>query len=116
GGCGGSACLCGVPRREAGRVGEDLPADMQALLRLVSLGSGARNSVKIKVRQPLAELRVLPGDERERRAIHRFADQICEELNVKAVNVHDPANGPLLVPEVKPNMKSLGPKFGPQLR
>jgi len=111
-----SVHLCDFPQPESALIDEDLSADMQALLRLVSLGSAARNSVKIKVRQPLAELRILPGDERERRAIHRFADQICEELNVKAVNLHDPANGPLLVPEVKPNMKSLGPKFGPQLK
>jgi len=33
-----------------------LSADMEALLRLVSLGSAARNSVRIKVRQPLAEI------------------------------------------------------------
>src|SRR5205814_9156033 len=111
-----SVHLCDFPTPEPGLIDEDLSADMQSLLRLVSLGSAARNSVKIKVRQPLAELRVLPGDERERRAIQRFADQICEELNVKAVHLHDPANRPLLVAEVKPNMKSLGPKFGPQLK
>jgi isoleucyl-tRNA synthetase len=111
-----SVHLCDFPDPEPALIDEDLSADMQALLRLVSLGSAARNSVKIKVRQPLAELRVLPGDDRERRAIHRFADQICEELNVKAVNIHDAANGLLLVPEVKPNVKSLGPKFGPQLK
>ena len=37
---------------------------MDALLRLVSLGSAARNSVKIKVRQPLAELKVQPAESR----------------------------------------------------
>ena len=42
-------------------IDEDLSADMDALLRLVSLGSAARNSVKIKVRQPLAEMKVQPA-------------------------------------------------------
>src|SRR5262249_34701936 len=83
-----SVHLCDFPAPDPGLINLDLSADMQALLRLVSLGSAARNIVKIKVRQPLAELRVLPGDERERHAIQRFTDQICEELNVKALTIH----------------------------
>ncbi len=87
-----------------------LSTDMDALLRLVSLGSAARNQVKIKVRQPLAELKVQPGDDAERRAVDRFADQICEELNVKKVSLHDACTGPLLCLQLKPNPKNLGPK------
>jgi isoleucyl-tRNA synthetase len=60
---------------------------MNALLRLVSLGSAARNIAKIKVRQPLAEMRVRSDDQDVRRAIERFGDQICEELNVKKVSL-----------------------------
>jgi len=61
------------------------------LLRLVSLGSAARNSVRIKVRQPLAEIVIQPANDAERRAIQRFAEQISEELNIKKVSLHDPA-------------------------
>jgi isoleucyl-tRNA synthetase len=80
------------------------------------LGSAARNSVTIKVRQPLAEMRVQPGNERERRAVERFGDQICEELNIKVVKLHENPNEPLLTPEVKPNLKTLGPKFGAKIK
>ena len=83
---------------------------MDALLDLVSLGSAARNQVKIKVRQPLAEMKVQPGSDVERQAIARFADQICEELNIKKVTLHDPSAGPLLRLQLKPNPKNLGPK------
>jgi isoleucyl-tRNA synthetase len=89
---------------------------MAALLRLVSLGSAARNAVKIKVRQPLAELKVQPADERDRSAVERFADQIIDELNLKRVTLHDPSNGPLARPLVKLNMKSAGPKLGAKLK
>ena len=112
----GSVHLCVFPQANETLIDHDLSADMDALLRLVSLGSAARNSVKIKVRQPLAEMKVQPGDERERRAVERFADQLCEELNIKKVALHDPARGPLLHVMVKPNMKTLGPKFGPRLK
>jgi isoleucyl-tRNA synthetase len=104
------------PSADESLIDKDLSADMEALLRVVSLGSAARNSVKIKVRQPLAELKVQPADDRDRRAVARFGDQVCEELNVKKVSLHESSQGPLLRFEVKPNMKSLGPKFGPRLK
>ncbi len=111
-----SVHLCDYPAVDRTLIDEQLSSDTAALLRLVSLGSAARNAVKIKVRQPLAEMRVQPGTDSDRRAVERFADQICEELNVKKVTLHDPKNGPLLSLEVKPNMKTLGPKFGPRLK
>jgi isoleucyl-tRNA synthetase len=111
-----SVHLCDYPQVDESLIDAQLSADMDALLRLVSLGSAARDSVKIKRRQPLAELRVRPGTDAERRAVERFADQLRDELNVKQVTLHDPAAGPLLTPEVKPNAKALGPKFGPRLR
>jgi isoleucyl-tRNA synthetase len=48
--------------------------------------------------------------------VERFADQICEELNIKKVTLHDPKQGSFLRYEVKPNPKSLGPKFGSRLK
>ncbi len=111
-----SVHLCDFPAVDEGLIDAELSADMEALLRLVSLGSAARNSVKIKVRQPLAEMKVQPAEEGDRRAVERFADQITDELNVKKVTLHDPARGPLLCYEIKPNPKTLGPKFGAQLK
>jgi isoleucyl-tRNA synthetase len=111
-----SVHLTEYPRRDETLNDPDLSADMDALLRLVSLGLAARNAAKIKVRQPLAELKVQPADDAEAPAVERFADQICEELNVKQVTLHHSSNGPLLNQEVKPNVKTLGPKFGPRLR
>jgi isoleucyl-tRNA synthetase len=89
---------------------------MEALLRLVSLGSAARNSVRIKVRQPLGEIIIQPANDAERHAVQRFAEQISEELNLKKVTLHDPSEGPLLRYEVHPNLKTLGPKFGERVR
>jgi isoleucyl-tRNA synthetase len=111
-----SVHLCPFPEVESNLIDKQLSADMEAVLRLVSLGSAARNTVKIKVRQPLAELKVQPGSDADRRAVERFADQICEELNIKKVTLHDPKKGSLLQVEVKLNMKTVGPKFGPRLK
>lgn len=111
-----SVHLCDFPRADETLFDAELSQDMDALLRLVSLGSAARNSVKIKVRQPLAELKVQPGSDADRRAVERFAYQICEELNLKKVTLHDPGRGNLLQFDVKLNMKNAGPKLGPRIK
>jgi isoleucyl-tRNA synthetase len=119
GGAGGdvppSIHLRDYPTPDAALVDDRLSQDLDALLRLVSLGRAARNVVKIKVRQPLAELKIMPGSDADRRAVDRFADQMKDELNVKQITVHEPAHGPLLSFDYKLNPKSAGPKFGPKL-
>jgi isoleucyl-tRNA synthetase len=119
-----SVHLCPYPEVNAALIDEELSADMEALLRLVQVGSAARNAVKLKVRQPLAEMKVRPSDQlnndgtlrfRDRAAVERFADQVEEELNIKEVSLHE-GNGPLLSYAVTPNPKSLGPKVGPRLK
>jgi isoleucyl-tRNA synthetase len=111
-----SVHLCPYPEPDESLIDAQLSADMKALLRLVKLGSAARNQVKIKVRQPLAELRVQPGSDADRRALERFGGQIEEELNLKQVSLHNGDAGPLLQYDVKPNLKTLGPKLGGQLK
>jgi len=110
-----SVHLTKYPQVDASLIDETLSEDMDALLDVVSLGSAARDSVKAKRRQPLAELRVQPGRDSERRAVERFPDQITEELNLKKVTLHDSAKGSLLSVECKPNMKMLG-RFKAQLK
>jgi isoleucyl-tRNA synthetase len=110
-----SVHLSDFPVADESTIDAELSADMDALLRIVSLGSAARNAVKIKVRQPLAEMRVQPGTDSERRAVERFGSQICEELNLKNVTLHNAANGSLLAMEVRGNPKTLGPKVGARL-
>jgi isoleucyl-tRNA synthetase len=84
-----SVHLCEFPKVDQALIDEELSNDMEALLRLVSLGSAARNTVKIKVRQPLAEMRVVPGDTYFSKAVERFPEQVCDELNVKKVMIAD---------------------------
>jgi isoleucyl-tRNA synthetase len=111
-----SVHLCDYPEVNESLRDEALSQDMDALLRLVSLGRTVRELAKFNVRRPLAELKIQPADERDRRAVERFADQVKEELNIKRVTLHDPGAGPLLGYEVKPNPRTLGPKFGPRLK
>jgi isoleucyl-tRNA synthetase len=76
----------------------------------VRLGLAARGQAKVKVRQPLHEAVVVAaGPERE--AISRLADVVREELNVRELRFVSEADE-LGRYEVKPNYRTLGPRFG----
>lgn len=104
--------LCDFPVADESLIDEDLSAEMNALLRIVSLGSAARNSVKLKVRQPLARMVVRPGSKHEFNAVNRFATQICDELNIKTVTIAEPAAA-LLDFDPQLDRRTLGAKLGP---
>src|SRR5262249_22955097 len=110
-----SVHLCDFPEADESLIDPELSQDMEALLRLVTLGSSARNSVKIKVRQPLAEMKVQSDSEADQQAVARFADQIQDELNIRKVTLHDPNDGSLLKVEIRPNRKTIGQKFGARI-
>jgi isoleucyl-tRNA synthetase len=111
-----SVHLCDFPDVDEALIDEELSHEMEALLRLRTLGSAVRNQVKLKVRQPLAEMKVQPANELERRAVERFAGQLTEELNIKKVSLHDASRGTLMKLEAKLNPKGLAARgLGPRL-
>ena len=87
-----------------------LEAAMEAVRRTVELGRAARAGAKAKVRQPLRRAVVVANDA-EREAISARAELVRAELNVKELDfVTDEAE--LVSHAVKPNYRSLGPRFG----
>jgi isoleucyl-tRNA synthetase len=88
----------------------DLELGMEAVRRAVELGRAARSQAGVKVRQPLRKA-VIVATDREREQIERLADLVSAELNVKQIEfVAEEAE--LVTYEVKPNYRSLGPRFG----
>ena len=103
-----SVHLCDFP--EPGKRDRRLEADMQVVRDAVELGRAARAHAKLKVRQPLSEAVVVAAD-REREAIGRLELLLAEELNVKSVRYVSEADE-LGRFELKPNYRTLGPRFG----
>jgi isoleucyl-tRNA synthetase len=90
-----------------------LEAAMAAVRRTVELGRAARAQAKVKVRQPLRRA-VIVASEDEREAIEARGDLVRAELNVKELDfVSDESE--LVSYSVKPNYRSLGPRFGKQM-
>ena len=103
--------LCDFP--EAGERDEELEWRMQVVRDAVELGRAARAHAKLKIRQPLREAVVVAAD-REREAIGELENLLKEELNVKSVRYVSEADE-LGHFELKPNYRSLGPRFGKQM-
>jgi len=103
-----------APSPPGSNVLDILAHHVRASIRIVSLGRSARKNANLKVRQPLAELVVVPGDQFEKMAVGDFEADIKEELNVKKVTAREDRDG-LYTVSIAPNMKVLGPKFGRHL-
>ncbi len=98
---------------EPGARDEALEEGMAVARQAVRLGLAARAQARVKVRQPLrAAAIVAAGSERD--AIERFADLVREELNVHELRFVAQADE-LSELEVKPNYRTLGPRFGKQM-
>jgi isoleucyl-tRNA synthetase len=76
-----------------------------------SLVLSLRKKEMIKVRQPLQKVMIPVLDAVQRAEIEAVSDLIKAEVNVKEVVLLDDASG-ILVKQIKPNFKTLGPRFG----
>jgi len=103
-----SVHLCEYP--EPGPRDEELERAMTVARDAVELGRSARSHGKIKLRQPLREA-VIVAAAREREAIERLERLVLDELNVKELRYVSEADE-LGRWELKPNYRTLGPRFG----
>jgi isoleucyl-tRNA synthetase len=108
-----SVHLADFPAPEEARRDPSLEAAMESVRRAVELGRAARSQAGVKMRQPLTKAVVVArGGERD--AIESMGGLVRAELNVKDLEfVSDEAE--LASYEVKPNFRTLGPRFGRQM-
>ena len=93
-----------------------LEADMDVVLRTVELGRSVRAAHDLKVRQPLAALRLKASDPGDAARLRRpdLARLVAEELNVKSVQVVEQADFRTI--SGKADFKRLGPRLGPKMK
>jgi isoleucyl-tRNA synthetase len=92
-------------------VDKSLESKMQKAQTVSSLVLSLRKKEMIKVRQPLQKVMIPILDENQRQEIEAISDLIKAEVNVKEIVLLDDASG-VLVKQIKPNFKTLGPRFG----
>jgi isoleucyl-tRNA synthetase len=106
-----SVHLAEFPKYVGNFVDKSLESKMQKAQTISSLVLSLRKKEMIKVRQPLQKIMIPVLDENQRTEIEAVSDLIKAEVNVKEIVFLDDASG-ILVKQIKPNFKALGPRFG----
>jgi isoleucyl-tRNA synthetase len=102
-----SVHLADYPVPDENLIDEQLEQRMDFVMRVVQLGRAARNEANIKVRQPLAEMKVVTSDTFERETLQEMEYLLQEELNIKQVTAVADASS-LMKYVAKPNFRTLG--------
>ena len=105
-----SVHLCDFPTVDESMIDTQLEYDMDLVLKVVVLGRAARNGANRKNRQPLAEMFVKADEKLD----EFYRDIIADELNIKKVTFTDDVSA-FTSYTFKPQLKTLGPKYGKQL-
>ncbi|MCH5255562.1 MAG: class I tRNA ligase family protein, partial [Lachnospiraceae bacterium] len=102
--------LCDFPAADEKLIDAKLEEDMEEVLKIVVMGRAARNAANIKNRQPIGTMLV----KAENTLSEFYQDIIKEELNVKEIKFTDDVRE-FTSYSFKPQLKTVGPKYGKQL-
>ncbi len=102
--------LCDFPTVDENAIDINLETAMEKVLEIVVLGRAARNGSSLKNRQPLNTMYVKLDGELD----NFYTDIIREELNIKNVSFTNEVDN-FVSYSFKPQLKTVGPKFGKQL-
>ena len=102
--------LCDFPVVNENHIDKKLEEDMEDLLEVVVMGRACRNASNIKNRQPIGKMYV----KADFNLSEFYTDIIADELNVKNVEFTDDVRA-FSSYSFKPQLKTVGPKFGKQL-
>lgn len=110
-----SVHLSNFPIYDETLIDKELERKMEAAQTISSLVLSLRAKEKIKVRQPLQKIMIPISSEAQKNEILAVADLIKSEVNVKEIEVLEDASD-ILVKQIKPNFKVLGPRFGQDMK
>ena len=110
-----SVHLADFPEYDDSFIDKNLERKMENAQIISSLVLSLRAKEKIKVRQPLQKIMIPVDNKAQKEEILAVADLIKHEVNVKEIELlEDDSN--ILVKQIKPNFKVLGPRFGKDMK
>ena len=106
-----SVHMCEWPRADATRMNTPLIAEFDVVRKVVSLARQARNTSKVRTRQPLARVLVRLPDKEAVAALNKHANYVLSEVNAKKIELLAP-DAQLVKYRLKPNLPRIGKRFG----
>jgi isoleucyl-tRNA synthetase len=110
-----SVHLTDYPSINSDLINKELEAQMQIAQRTSSMVLGLRKKENLRVRQPLQKIMVPALDETFAANLLHVKELILAEVNVKELELLGKDND-VLVKSIKPNFKTIGPKYGKQMK
>lgn len=110
-----SVHLADFPKADTSLINVELEAQMHIAQRISSMVLGLRKKENIRVRQPLQKIMVPALDDQFAANILHVKELILTEVNVKELELLGKGND-ILVKSIKPNFKTIGPKYGKQMK
>ncbi|WP_299366019.1 isoleucine--tRNA ligase [Winogradskyella sp.] len=110
-----SVHLAQFPTADTSAIDKVLERKMENAQTISSLVLSLRAKEKIKVRQPLHKIMIPVDSQQQKEEIEAVAALIKHEVNVKEIELLEDASD-ILVKQIKPNFKVLGPRFGKDMK
>ncbi|QCE41420.1 isoleucine--tRNA ligase [Psychroserpens sp. NJDZ02] len=110
-----SVHLAEFPKFDPSFIDKSLERKMENAQTISSLVLSLRAKEKIKVRQPLQKIMIPVDSEQQKEEILAVANLIKHEVNIKQIEILEDASD-ILVKQIKPNFKALGPRFGKDMK
>jgi isoleucyl-tRNA synthetase len=107
--------LSDFPKYDESFVDKSLERKMENAQTISSLVLSLRAKEKIKVRQPLQKIMIPVDSTQQKEEILAVENLIKHEVNIKEIQLMEDASD-ILIKQIKPNFKALGPKFGKDMR
>ncbi len=107
--------LSDFPKYDESFVDKSLERKMGNAQTISSLVLSLRAKEKIKVRQPLQKIMIPVDSTQQKEEILAVENLIKHEVNIKEIQLMEDASD-ILIKQIKPNFKALGPKFGKDMR
>ena len=104
-----------MPMADESLIDKDLEERMALAQKSTSMVLALRRKVNIKVRQPLAKIMIPVIDPKVKEQLQKVENIILSEVNVKQIEYITDTEG-LITKKIKPNFKSLGKKYGKQMK
>lgn len=110
-----SVHLLDMPASDDRMINSELEEKMELAQEITSMVLSLRKSTKIKVRQPLNKIMIPVLSNHFKTQIQAVENIILAEVNVKSLEFMSDDSG-MLVKKIKPNFKTLGPRYGKQMK
>ena len=110
-----SVHLTDFPEANTTFIDKALEERMEAAQLISSLVLSLRKKANIRVRQPLSKIMIPVANETMKAQLEKISHLIMSEVNIKGIEFLAPDNN-ILVKNVKPNFKTLGRKYGKQMK